>query len=71
MAKKIAALSIRDLISFRASAKLHRRLSEDVEVLRDVSDDCLRLLLLPLAQLRAKTDHATTHSRGPCALLRR
>jgi len=34
-------------MSFRASAKLHRRLSEDVEVLRDVSNDCLRLLLLP------------------------
>jgi len=43
--KKIATLSVRDLISFRASAKLHRRLSEDVEILRVVSDDCLRLLL--------------------------
>jgi len=47
IAKKIAASSVRDLISFRASAKLHQRLSEDVEVLRAVFDDCLHLIFLP------------------------
>jgi len=35
------------MLSFRASAKLHRRLSEDVEVLMAVYDVCLRLLVLP------------------------
>jgi len=47
IAKKIAASSTRELITFRASAKLHRRLPENPVVLRAVSEDCLRLLVLP------------------------
>jgi len=46
IAKKIAASSTRELLTFWASAKLHRRLSENLVVLRAVSEDCLRLLEL-------------------------
>jgi len=43
--KKIAASSTRELLTFRASAKLHQRLSENPEVVKAVSEDCLGLLL--------------------------
>jgi len=45
---KRLASGVRDLLSFRVSTRLHQQLSEDVEVLRAVSDDCLRVLVLPL-----------------------
>lgn len=44
IAKKIAASSTRGLLPFRASAKLHQRLSKNPVVLRAVSEDCLRFL---------------------------
>jgi len=47
IAKKIAASSIRELLTFWASVKLHRILSENHVVLRKVSEDCLCLLALP------------------------
>lgn len=47
VARKIVASSTRELITFRASAKLHRRISENPVVLRAVSKDCLHLLVLP------------------------
>ncbi|RHN68256.1 hypothetical protein MtrunA17_Chr3g0111911 [Medicago truncatula] len=46
IAKKIAASSTRELLTFWASAKLHRRLSKNLVVLRAVSKYCLGLLLL-------------------------
>jgi len=47
IAKKIAASSTRELLAFRASAKLYQRLSENPVVLIAVSEDCLHLLILP------------------------
>jgi len=46
IAKKIAASSSKGLLSFRASTLFHRQLSEDIEVLRAVSVDCLHLLTI-------------------------
>ena len=47
IANKITTSSIRELLTFRASAKFHRRLSENHVVLRAVLEDCLRFLVLP------------------------
>jgi len=47
IAKKIASSSMRGLLAFRASTTFHWQLSEDVEVLRAVSDDCVQLFALP------------------------
>jgi len=47
IAKKIAASRSIGLLSFRASTTLHRQLSEDAEVLRTISADCLHLLTIP------------------------
>jgi len=43
IAHKIAASSMRGLLSFGASTTLHRQLSEDDEVLRVMSNDCIQL----------------------------
>jgi len=47
IAKKGDSSSSGGLLSFRASTTLHRQLSEDVEMLRVVSAECLHLLTIP------------------------
>ncbi|KEH37674.1 hypothetical protein MTR_2g044320 [Medicago truncatula] len=54
IAKKIVAASSRELLSFRASATLNLQLSEDEEVLRTVSVDCLHLITIPQPNLGQK-----------------
>jgi len=54
IAKKIAASSTRDLLTFLASAKLYQTLSENPMVLRVVSEYCLCLLVLPSPNARQR-----------------